>query len=294
MTDPTMGRSVFDPAPGPSLRRPTGEPAAVRHFICFHDPEALGYDFRDVAGFHVLTRKKIRDLEGDVVWLIGRDSSGSDYYLVFRFRIERVWTSEGWIHLAARKGDRFSPPRRISGKPWFLRYKDAIRGLSHGLQRVKDDIVLRGLKEELADRDKAPARAARSETLGITEIRVRHTMCFGNCPVYSYALRADGTADYEGEAFVRKTGRYRGKVPRGTFTRMARLVSSVDFRALQDNYAAPMTDMASVITTVTGDGWSKTVLNYGNAGPAKLRRLEQALDRCCTRIRWRKRPSRGA
>jgi hypothetical protein len=145
----TVQRSIFDPLPKPSARRPTGEPTGIRHFICYHDPDVLGYDFRDIDHFHVLTNKSTRDLEGDVVWLIGRSWSGLAYYLVSRFRVEQVWASEGWIHLSGSKGHQFSPPRRVTKKPWFVHYKDAMHGLSHGLQHVKNEIVLRGLETEL-------------------------------------------------------------------------------------------------------------------------------------------------
>ena len=92
-------RSVFDPPLKRSGRRPTGEPAYIRDFICYHDPDVMGRDFRDGDAFHVLTKKVVRDLDGDVVWLIVKSWSGTAYYLASRFRVARVWNQAAGLNL---------------------------------------------------------------------------------------------------------------------------------------------------------------------------------------------------
>ncbi len=119
-------------------------------------------------------------------------------------------------------------------------------------------------------------------------IQVEHTPCFGTCPVYRYTLRADGRATYCGEHFVPKLGVYRGELSLGTFRRLARLLLTHRFKTLRELYDLPVTDMPSVIITVTAQTWMRRVENYGRAGPPRLDLIERALDRACTRIKWRK------
>ena len=50
-------------------------------------------------------------------------------------------------------------------------------------------------------------QADRSE---ITAIRLSRGACFGTCPIYEVTVAADGTANWNGERFVERVGRYRG------------------------------------------------------------------------------------
>ena len=126
------------------------------------------------------------------------------------------------------------------------------------------------------------------EAADIKEIRVEHTPCYGHCPVYDFTFWANGTAVYHGEMFVPRIGEYRGKIARGEFRVLANLIIAREFRALKDRYEALLTDLPSVITTVTADSWQKRVHDYGHAGPDGLIIIELALDLACTRVKWRK------
>jgi hypothetical protein len=105
----------------------------------------MGYDVNEAEDWHVVTGKRIRDLEGDLVWLISRFFDRRSYYLFSRFRISRVQPDSHWFHILGDSGVVFAPPIDITRKRWFLRYKDDMRGLSHGLQHVLDEQVLSGL-----------------------------------------------------------------------------------------------------------------------------------------------------
>jgi hypothetical protein len=58
----------------------------------------------------------------------------------------------------------------------------------------------------------------------ITEITLERTPCYGSCPIDKMVFRSDGTAEYTGTRFVKRTGRYTGRIARGEFDALARLV----------------------------------------------------------------------
>jgi hypothetical protein len=129
-----------------------------------------------------------------------------------------------------------------------------------------------------------PAAADGAE---ITEIRLERTPCFGGCPVDQVILRPDGTATYIGTRFVPKSGRYSGTFHREDFSRLARLLESQGFFDMQDRYAIGATDMPSIITGATRGGATKTVVNYGDAGPIRLWGMERAIRGVAADIEWK-------
>ncbi len=122
----------------------------------------------------------------------------------------------------------------------------------------------------------------------ITEITLERTPCFGTCPVYKVMLRRDGTACYEGVAYVAREGRYRGTIEAPLFDRLARMTVEKGYFDLRPRYAVPVTDHPSVITSVLRAGTRKTVDHYANAGPAALKAIERAIDAATRQIRWEK------
>jgi hypothetical protein len=124
----------------------------------------------------------------------------------------------------------------------------------------------------------------------ITEITLERTPCYGSCPIDTMVFRADGTAEYTGTRFVKRTGRYTGKIARGDFDALARLVAEKKFFELKDRYSAPITDQPTLITTMKRGDKSKRVSNYGEAGPKELRELEKAIVAAMEKIAWEKAP----
>ena len=125
----------------------------------------------------------------------------------------------------------------------------------------------------------------------VTEIALERTPCFGTCPVDRVVLRSDGTASYIGTRHVKLRGTYLGKVGRGDFDELARLVVDKGFFALEDRYEAPITCLPSRITTVRrGDG-TKSVRDYGKAGPDRLRDVEDRIIELMGKIEWKRDPS---
>jgi hypothetical protein len=124
--------------------------------------------------------------------------------------------------------------------------------------------------------------------VGITEITLERTRCYGKCPAYKVTLRADGTVTYVGEAHVERIGTHEGVVGRNTFRRLAALLEAAKYFDLKDNYETRVTDQASAITSAVRDGRRKTITNYADAGPVELWGIESAIDGVVGRTVWKK------
>ncbi len=121
---------------------------------------------------------------------------------------------------------------------------------------------------------------------GVTAITIRRSACFGTCPVYTYTVHAGGAAEYEGKAHVDHVGRRTGTAPVTLFNELARFAVDSGFMCFNDEYAVPVTDLPSVFVTVTRDGVTKTVRNYGGAGPSALWALAALADEMLRQTRF--------
>lgn len=102
--------------------------------------------------------------------------------------------------------------------------------------------------------------------------------CFGFCPIYSVLIYGNGTVNYVGMNFVETMGVKVFKIPADKVKELVTDIYETNFFSLNDRYEAPMTDLPSATTTVTIGAQTKSVYNYGNAGPQKLEDFEQKID----------------
>lgn len=122
---------------------------------------------------------------------------------------------------------------------------------------------------------------------GITEISLEMTECYGTCPAYTVTFYSDGRATFEGRSFIDPIGSYQAEIPTGYFRRLARAALDIDYFGLAETYEAPVTDMATVYTSIVRGGARKTIRNYGNGGPSKLWLLEGQIDAARASLKWK-------
>ncbi len=121
------------------------------------------------------------------------------------------------------------------------------------------------------------------------EISLQRTACYGFCPVYRVTIRGDGTVHYVGERFVNVVGERSGAIPRAEVDRLLRRFDDIGFAALREEYRGQMTDLPTTIVTLTRNGQSKRVVDYGgvSAGmPRAMRALEDEIDRVANTAQW--------
>src|SRR6476620_2929455 len=71
---------------------------------------------------------------------------------------------------------------------------------------------------------------------GAPMVSLERTACYGRCPIYKVTVLRDGTVLWEGERFVKVTGKATAKVSVSVIMDLAKAFAKADFFALQDRY----------------------------------------------------------
>ena len=122
----------------------------------------------------------------------------------------------------------------------------------------------------------------------VSEIGIERSKCYGTCPVYSFIVKRDGSFRYNGINFVKRKGRYAGKVNLWQLNNILKFIKEIDYVKLDDKYFCSVSDYPTVFTTAVINGKRKIVSNYANAGPSKLWALEELIDHLMNNAVWDK------
>jgi hypothetical protein len=118
-------------------------------------------------------------------------------------------------------------------------------------------------------------------------ITLSRSTCFGSCPVYTLAVRGDGSVDYEGKEFVKVKGRRSYRISKESVRRLVDEFYRINYFSLENEYVSiknpdgtetTVTDLPSCDTSITVGGRTKGVHDYVGA-PSSLERLERTVDR---------------
>jgi uncharacterized protein DUF6438 len=120
----------------------------------------------------------------------------------------------------------------------------------------------------------------------IRSVTLRRGPCFGTCPMYEVRLAADGTAEWVGERFVDRLGRYQGQVDINDYTRLARFIHGVGFFGWEPEYLANVTDLPDYFLTVAAGDQIKTVRQNGIDEPADFWVIAAVIDGLARAIDW--------
>jgi hypothetical protein len=126
-------------------------------------------------------------------------------------------------------------------------------------------------------------------------ITLERTACFGRCPVYTLAVSADGTVQYEGKAHVAHLGVASAQVEPSRIRALLSELEQAGYFSFAERYLASepacgryVTDSPSVITSVQLQGRIRRIVHdygCGNA-PGALTVLEQRIDDVLGSARW--------
>lgn len=130
----------------------------------------------------------------------------------------------------------------------------------------------------------------------ITEVSIERAGCYGPCPVYKAVLRRDGLSMFIGGENAKRTGKYKARIDKGEFDRLAEFLSSRGFFALKDKYSEGwvVQDIPTITTSAVRSGKRKTVKrktlsdNGPKAAPAELMEIEKAIDAAVEQLEWEK------
>lgn len=121
------------------------------------------------------------------------------------------------------------------------------------------------------------------------EIRLARGACFGFCPVYTVTITGEGAVRYEGRNHVDAVGVRTATIPPADVARLVARFDEVGFDRLQDAYRSQATDLPTFTISITRNGQTKTVVDYGgvSAGlPRAVRDLEDEIDRVAGTAQW--------
>lgn len=133
------------------------------------------------------------------------------------------------------------------------------------------------------------ATAPTPENAGPVEIQLERTPCYGFCPDYTVTIHGDGHVLYEGRRFVNVRGEQTAQISPADVRALLVRFDAIGFDDLQNEYRAHVTDLPTTTITLTRNGRSKSVLDYGGAGagmPEAVRALQTEIDRLAGTARW--------
>ena len=128
-------------------------------------------------------------------------------------------------------------------------------------------------------------------------ITLQRTVCYGPCPEYKLTIFSDGAIAYEGISSVKKEGAAKGRISLKKLQDLVREFDKINYFNLEDNYTPgnkvcpeSMTDMPSVITSLTRNGKTKTITHYHGCRGLKtlelLTELENKIDAAVNISQW--------
>ncbi|HYD89352.1 MAG TPA: DUF6438 domain-containing protein [Vitreimonas sp.] len=121
------------------------------------------------------------------------------------------------------------------------------------------------------------------------EITLQRTVCFGFCPEYTVSISDDGQVRYEGRRFVNVVGERTSTIPVADVERLLQRFDEVGFDQLRDEYRGQMTDLPTTTITLTRNGRTKRLVDYGGTSvgmPRAVRDLQAEIDRVAGTAQW--------
>ena len=130
-------------------------------------------------------------------------------------------------------------------------------------------------------------------------ITLQRFRCRGSCSPYKLTIFGDGTASYQGDNdwIDYSAKEYRGHVSAEAVRQLVNLFRISDYFNLSDQYEARIHDAPAIMTSISFDDKSKSVLDYVGveAGmPEVVRTVEDGIDSLAGPKVWQERQKRAA
>ena len=120
-------------------------------------------------------------------------------------------------------------------------------------------------------------------------ITLERTVCFGTCPIYRVTIYGDGRVEYEGTDYVEVKGTQSSNIGADGVSQLVEAFVEAGYFEWNDAYNnRNVTDMPTVITSITLEGQTKRIERYeGDASaPLELVKLENLIDTSVNSVQW--------
>ena len=127
------------------------------------------------------------------------------------------------------------------------------------------------------------------ENKGNPVITLERTACFGSCPMYTVSIYENGDVVYNGEKFVSITREQITQIDPETVKLMVKAFEDAGYFDWKEAYdTQTVTDLPSVITSVTSNGKTHRIVRYAgdSSAPLALPFLEQWIDTMTVSNLW--------
>lgn len=124
---------------------------------------------------------------------------------------------------------------------------------------------------------------------GTPVITLERQPCFGFCPMYTVSIFEDGTVVYNGDSNVDVTGEQTSEIAPETVQQMVEAIASAGYFEWEEAYTTQtVTDLPTVITSVTRDGETHRIQRYAgdSTAPLALPFLENWIDLMASTGMW--------
>ena len=106
----------------------------------------------------------------------------------------------------------------------------------------------------------------------ISQIKFHADYCYGTCPVFEIAINNDRSASYKAIEYNKLEGLFNTTIEKPQFDSLLLLISEANLFSLKNGYDISATDHPTyTLTVILKNGETKTITDYGPAGPEKLR-----------------------
>lgn len=118
-----------------------------------------------------------------------------------------------------------------------------------------------------------------------TVVEISKTACFGKCPVYSFSLKGDGSATYDGKRFVDLEGQHKRTFSADTVNAVFEALIEADLYQYEDEYTDQVTDLPTTYLRIQHEGREKQIkLYYGY--PKELEEIADRLQKLAFTGGW--------
>lgn len=130
-------------------------------------------------------------------------------------------------------------------------------------------------------------------TVQITAVTLRRSGSRGFSPAYEVTLRADGSADWNGERFVLRIGRFHGQFDVRNFAKLAMFIERAGFFGWKDEYSGGITDAPDYELEVAAGMQTKRVRQNATDEPPDFWVIATVMDGLAAAIEWKVGSSTG-
>ena len=125
------------------------------NYIQYHNSELMGIspkDFDYSNGFGIRTKKTLKNVLNQRIWLIAGEGNPRKYYLVYWFIAEEINEENGDNFIKGKNGFVFKEPILLNNYEWFPSFLEKLQNFSLGFRQLDNEYVR--LLEDLTKSEK--------------------------------------------------------------------------------------------------------------------------------------------